>query len=141
MKTILVAVDGSAHAERALITASRIAAGLDASLLLMTVDEPGPLKGASAAFARSENIDRRDVADALLGRARSQAIEAGARKVETEIEPGEPAEGILNSADRHDADMIVLGARGLSDLQGLIMGSVSHKVLNLTRRPCLIVRE
>lgn len=141
MKTILVAVDGSAHAERALKTAAQLAAGLDATLLLVSVDEPGPLKGEVAAFAHSENIDRRDVVNALLDMARSQAMEAGARKIETESETGEPAEGILKSADRHKADMIVLGARGLSDLQGLIMGSVSHKILNLTRSPCLIVRE
>lgn len=141
MNTILVAVDGSAHAERALKTAAELAGGLDSTLLLVTVDEPGPLKGEAAAFAHSENIDRRDVAHALLGSARSLAIEAGARKVETEVGDGEAVEGILRVADEHNADMIVLGARGLSELKGLIMGSVSHKVLNLTRRPCLIVRE
>ena len=141
MNTILVAVDGSAHAERALKAAAGLAAGLDATLYLVTVDEPGPLKGEAAAFAHSENIDRRDVAHALLGSARSLALEAGAKKIETEIGAGEASEGILRAADAHDADMIVLGARGLSELKGLIMGSVSHKVLNLTRRPCLIVRE
>ena len=141
MKTILVAVDGSAHAQRAMKTASGLAAALDATLVLVTVDEPGPLKGAAAAYAHSENIDRRDIGHALLDLARGEATEAGAKQIKTEIEAGEPAEGILKAADRHDADMVVLGARGLSDLQGLIMGSVSHKVLNLTRRPCLIVRE
>ena len=141
MKTILVAVDGSAHAQRALKTASQLAASLNATLLLVTVDEPGPLKGAAAAYAHSENIDRRDIGHALLELAKGEAVEAGAKNIETDIEAGEPAEGILKSADRSNADMIVLGARGLSDLQGLIMGSVSHKVLSLTRRPCLIVRE
>lgn len=140
MKTILAAVDGSAHGERALKTAAEIAAGLGATLLLVTIDEPGPLKGEAAAFAHSENIDRRDVAHALLRAQAAIAAEAGAKKIETEIGSGEAAQGILEAADRHKADMIVLGARGLSDLKGLILGSVSHKVLNLTSRPCLIVR-
>ena len=37
--------------------------------------------------------------------------------------------------------MVVLGARGLTNLQGLVLGSVSHKVMQLTNLPCLIVRQ
>ena len=71
MKTILVAVDGSAHAERALKFAAGLAGSLDATLLLVTVDEPGPLKGEVAEFARTENLGRQDVADWILSTARS----------------------------------------------------------------------
>jgi nucleotide-binding universal stress UspA family protein len=141
MKTILVAVDGSAHAERALKFAAGLAGSLGATLLLVTVDEPGPLKGEVAEFARTENLGRQDVADWILSTARSLAADAGAKTIETDTASGDAAEGILHAAEEHDADMIVLGARGLSDIKGLIVGSVSHKVLSLTRLPCLIVRE
>jgi len=141
MKTILVAVDGSAHAERALTFAAGLAGSLDATLLLVTVDEPGPLKGEVAEFARTENLGRQDVADWILSTARSLAADAGAKTIETDTASGDAAGAILRAADEHGADMIVLGARGLSDLQGLIVGSVSHKVLSLTKLPCLIVRE
>jgi nucleotide-binding universal stress UspA family protein len=141
MKTILVAVDGSAHAERALKFAAGLAGSLGATLLLVTVDEPGPLKGEVAEFARTENLGRQDVADWILSTARSLAADAGAKTIETDTASGDPAGAILRAADEHGADMIVLGARGLSDLQGLIVGSVSHKVLSLTKLPCLIVRE
>lgn len=141
MQTILVAVDGSAHAERALKFAAGLAGRLDATLLLVTVDEPGPLKGEVAAFAHAEDLSRQDIAEWILSSACSIAQDAGAGTIETDTASGEPAEAILRAAGEHKADMIVLGARGLSDLQGLIMGSVSHKVMNLTRTPCLIVRE
>ncbi len=141
MKTILVAVDGSAHAERALKFAAGLAGSLGATLLLVTVDEPGPLKGEVAEFARTENLGRQDVADWILSTARSLAADAGAKTIETDTGSGDPASAILRAADEHGADMLVLGARGLSDLQGLIVGSVSHKVLSLTKLPCLIVRE
>jgi nucleotide-binding universal stress UspA family protein len=141
MKTMLVAVDGSAHAERALTFAAGLAGSLDATLLLVTVDEPGPLKGEVADFADTENLSRQDIAEWILNSARSIAASAGAKTIETDIANGEPAEAILRAADQHKADMIVLGARGLSDLKGLIMGSISHKVLNLTSLPCLIIRE
>ena len=141
MKTILAAVDGSDHAERAVKTAAEIAAGLNATLLLVTVDVPGTLKGKAAEIAHSENIDRRQIADVFLQSARIPAEKAGVKNIETDIMSGDAAEGIIQAADRHKADMIVLGARGLSRLEDLVMGSVSHKVLHLAHRPCLIVRD
>lgn len=141
MKTILVAVDGSYHAELAVSTAAEIAAGLDATLLLVTIDIPGTLKGKAAELAHSENIDRLEVANAFLQSARIPAEKAGVKNIETDISSGDAAEGIIQAADKHKADMIVLGARGLSKLEDLVLGSVSHKVLHLAHRPCLIVRE
>lgn len=46
---------------------------------------------------------------------------------------------ILDAADRHDADLIVLGARGLSPFRSMVLGSVSHGVLQHAHRPVLIV--
>jgi nucleotide-binding universal stress UspA family protein len=39
-----------------------------------------------------------------------------------------------------DADVIVMGSRGLSDVRGMLVGSVTHKVLHLVHRPVLVVR-
>jgi len=141
LNTILVAVDGSNHAKNALTTAAELAGKLDATLLLVTVDELGPLKGEVADFARTEGLDRLAVREWLLDSAEVAAEEAGARTVRHDVEGGEPAEAILRAAKAHKADMIVMGARGLSELQGLVFGSVSHKVLHMTDLPVLIVRE
>ncbi len=56
------------------------------------------------------------------------------------LREGNPAEAILKAAKQVDADLIVLGTRGLSDLKGLLLGSVSHKVIQLSPCSCLVVK-
>ena len=50
------------------------------------------------------------------------------------------ARNIVDDAIEHDANGIVIGSRGRSDLAGFILGSTAHKVIHLTDRPVLIVR-
>jgi nucleotide-binding universal stress UspA family protein len=52
-----------------------------------------------------------------------------------------PASAILQEARDLDAGMIVVGSRGLSDLGGLLLGSVAHKVIQLATCPVLVVRD
>lgn len=76
----------------------------------------------------------RDGVDAL----RQAGVEA-----EGEVRPttfGHAAREILADAKEHDADVIVMGSRGRSDLAGSILGSTAHKVIHLTDRPVLVVR-
>ncbi len=67
------------------------------------------------------------------------AVHSGG-KVVTRLEEGEPVERILACAADEKADLIVLGSRGLSDLKGLMMGSVSHKVSQLAKCTCVTVK-
>ena len=53
---------------------------------------------------------------------------------------GYAARNIVDDAIEHDANGIVIGSRGRSDLAGFILGSTAHKVIHLTDRPVLIVR-
>lgn len=53
---------------------------------------------------------------------------------------GKPAEQIIELSENQNADLIVLGTRGLSDISALVTGSVSHKVIHMTRCPCLLVK-
>lgn len=64
----------------------------------------------------------------------------GVTNVTTAIEDGDPVKRILEYAEKENADAIVMGARGLSDIEGLLLGSVSHKVANLADRTCVTVR-
>lgn len=66
--------------------------------------------------------------------------QAGVRKVSKRVEQGNAAELIVSAADDAKADMIVMGRRGLSDLRGILLGSVSHKVSQLTKCTCVTVR-
>ncbi len=64
----------------------------------------------------------------------------GIDKVERRVEEGDPAKTIIKTADDTKADMIVLGSRGLSDFQGMLVGSVSHKVSHYAKCICVTVR-
>ncbi|MGI9478627.1 MAG: universal stress protein [Hyphomicrobiaceae bacterium] len=61
----------------------------------------------------------------------------GVRKVETRVEEGRAAQVIADVAKAVDADMIVMGSRGLSDVKRLVFGSVSHEVAKAD--PCTLV--
>lgn len=79
-------------------------------------------------------------AELILRAAQDAAREQGASRLRTLIEDGDPAQRILQKAASEGADLIVIGSRGFSDLKGLIVGSVSHKVSHLAPCPVMSVR-
>ncbi len=99
--------------------------------------------GGSARWQRRAEMSR-DVIEVIgrqiLGRAENLAKTKGVKQVRTVAEDGDPARAILDCATREKADLIVMGRRGLSDLAGLLMGSVSHKVSHLADCACLTVK-
>lgn len=94
----------------------------------------------SAASPEVAREVHRVVGERLLKDASTLARKNGAPSVEGVLREGNPAEAILEAAKRVDADLIVLGTRGLSDLKGLLLGSVSHKVIQLSSCSCLVVK-
>lgn len=64
----------------------------------------------------------------------------GIATVQERVEEGNPANVIINIAEEVSADMIIMGNRGLSDLHGILVGSVSHKVSHLAKCTCVTVR-
>lgn len=166
MKTILVAVDGSDHAHRAVELAADIATKYDAKLLLLHVVDNRPLTEAEKRLAQAEFSDviqkrtmTSDVADiralgsrgvdpvfqhhaetglilrtalgeGILDGAAREAADKGAGDVEKILENGDPADTILNIADKRGVNLIVIGSRGQSDMKAMFLGSVSHKVAN-----------
>jgi nucleotide-binding universal stress UspA family protein len=67
------------------------------------------------------------------------ARQKGVTQVEALVEVGDPAGVIVDIARARGADLIMLGRRGLGTLAGLLLGSVSHKVIQVADRPCLTV--
>lgn len=148
--TLLVPVDGSKHADKALALAADLAAKYDAQLWLFHVllrghvpeeirqlsDKPGteaPGLALGGTYVEPELPGEvlEDIAAKLLERSRATASAHGARRIETAWTRGETAEAILAQAGEVGADTVVMGTRGLSDLAGLLVGSVSHKVAHL----------
>ncbi len=58
----------------------------------------------------------------------------------TEVKVGNPARTIVAFAARSGADLIVMGGRGHGDIEGFLLGSVSHKVSNLAECTCMTVK-
>ncbi len=80
------------------------------------------------------------LAETIISRAERVAKDAGVLKVETMVEDGDAAGRILATAARQGCDLIVLGTRGLGNLKGLLMGSVSQKVSHLSDCTCIAVK-
>jgi len=160
IKSIVLAIDGSAPGKHAQNMAIDMASKYDASLTLvhvLTHDHPSK---ELARMAEVENMldskppkvnskentyktvarflgggieDKEARVIALLGEkitenASKNAKQAGVANVTTEIRTGDYANNILEVANQVDADIIVMGKRGLSNLKGFVTGSVSHKV-------------
>ena len=76
----------------------------------------------------------------VLAKVTALCREKGVEKVTQTVEEGDPAKTILETAESANADMIVMGSRGHSDLRGILIGSVSQKVCQLSKCACLTVK-
>jgi nucleotide-binding universal stress UspA family protein len=144
-RTILVPVDGSEHSRKALDFAAELCTGLGAKLSLLNVVQSLPhdrtlVLGAAAITVHMTPEELKDVGAKVLDAAKAQAENDGVQQIETSVVLGDPAHEIVARAKELDAYMVVMGSRGLSDLAGLFMGSVSHKVLHLAPCTCVCVR-
>lgn len=81
-----------------------------------------------------------DVGNLILDNARQRAESKGVKDITAHIVDGAPAEIIVAAAEKEKADMIVMGSRGLGNMAGLLMGSVSHKVSHLSACTCVTVK-
>ncbi len=142
---ILVPIDGSDHAFKALDLASELAVKHDATLLLLHAVPDEKLSDPQRRFAEVEHIEgspdqvQFTIAEQqLMTSARHRALMTGVKEVDTLVEPGDPAKVIIDHAA--DVDVIVMGRRGLGPIEGLLQGSVSQKVSQLTDAACLTVK-
>lgn len=78
--------------------------------------------------------------DQLVSYAKSRSTELGARHVKTLVRTGDYADEILDTANEHNADMIVIGSRGLGKITQTILGSVSQKVLHHAGQTVVVVK-
>jgi nucleotide-binding universal stress UspA family protein len=142
---ILVPVDGSAHSKKALEFACELAKKFDSQLHLLHVVQP-PIStqtisiGEPAIRTSFRHRDLEEIGHNLMEAAMQIATDHDCINVKTQIEAGLPAHQIIDNAKKHDASLIIMGSRGLTDLAGLLQGSVSHKVTHLAECSCLTIR-
>ena len=146
---ILAATDGSAAAARAVELAARLTRELNGSLkIIHVVTESDAADEKMSEYAHSEHHGTAAEAatafsEEKLRVAREKAESLGVQNVETasvqELQAGAIADTIIDAAQRNEADMIVMGKRGLSRLSGLIVGSVSQKVVSTASCAVVVV--
>ena len=135
---ILVAVDHSEISDRAVLAARDLAGLSKGEVWVLHLREREVAMKTGVAMT-SESADE---ANAAVSAAVELLTEAGV-KAHGDIRTtlfGYAAREIVDDAIEHDADLIVMGSRGRSDLVGFILGSTAHKVIHLTDRPVLIVK-
>ncbi len=133
---IVAAVDGSEHSLHALSRAGHLAHLNDAVLTIVHVTPNHPVPDELKSYARAEHVTHRPddlwtaVAQAILDRAREHvaATVATPPEMETERRAGDIADALLEAAHESDAELIVVGNRGLSRVTALVLGSVSQKL-------------
>ena len=146
IKTMLVAVDGSTHAKKAVKLASEIAVKCEARLIIVNVIKSTELPESLRDFADIQSLKgpppavQRRAAGRVIDEARVKARGAGVSDVRTKLLKGSPAGMIVEYARKKNVDMIVMGSRGLGDMEGMLLGSVSRGVGMLAECPCLTVK-
>jgi nucleotide-binding universal stress UspA family protein len=129
-RRIVVGTDGSATARRAVEHAAGLAALTDATLHVVHAYRlPESTIGAEFATAVSPAAWRQEAADRaheICTAAAAAAVSAGA-KVEEHVVPGDAADALIDIAQQHDADLLVVGNRGMNGVRR-VLGSVPNTV-------------
>ncbi len=143
---LLVAVDGSNHSLKAVDYACTIAASLKAKVVLLYVLKPQELPEGLRDYANLEHIPGLDmdilkkVAGDLVSNAEKRARDKGVDDIVGEVEEGPVARTIIARAKHYDADMIVVGSRGMGNIEATLRGGVSHRVELLAECAVLTVK-
>jgi nucleotide-binding universal stress UspA family protein len=136
-KKILVGFDGSAQAQKAIDTALALAQTLDSKLLVFAVARP-PEPATMVELDAMLDDAREHYEEKFKGivqRANALGVE-----LETDIAVGHPVEQIVHRAEIDHVDLIILGRRGVSRFERIIIGSTSEKVLRYANCPVMVVR-
>ncbi len=136
-KRILLPVDGSEHSMHAVAHAAGLAK--NGEVVVITILPPIPnviggeaRKEAEAAVKSDAALITKPVMDIL-----AKENIACTDKI---VLNNSTADGIIETAEDMKCDLIVMGSRGRSEIEGLLLGSVTHKVLTLAQIPVLVVR-
>jgi nucleotide-binding universal stress UspA family protein len=145
-KRILVGLDGSEHGLRTAETAARLAVKFGAELHLLTVTRPYEVSLEVQGYLETENLlgEPSYVLDegtqTVVDKARAIAEQNKVRKVLTVVREGKPAGVLVDYAKDNQMDLLVVGSRGVGELEAVFFGSVSQKVSQLAGCSVLIVR-
>ena len=143
-KSIVVGTDGSDTATQAVRQAIDLARSLQATLELVSAYEPVPAKRLREERLEAPEdlqwaINPREDVDVTLEAAAAQAREGGV-EVNVYARQGDPADAILDVAEEREADLVVVGNKGMTGAKRFLLGSVPNKVSHHAPCSVLIIR-
>ncbi len=139
MKRILIAHDGSKSSEKALKKAFQIAETFGSSLTVLSVIP-------ELYLTELMEIDRARILDTMTKETREMMEKIKAKSkhpksLKTVIKQGDPADEILNAAEKMRADVIITGSHGRHGAQRFLLGSVSSKIVDHADCDVLVVKR
>ena len=142
-KRILVPVDGSKRALRALDKAVELQRLTHAELYVLCVFKHHSLLEASLSMVRPAKLDipddaLKEYATEIALNAKHRAIELGVEEVRAFVKGGRPSSTIVRFGRKRECDLIVLGSKGTNG-ESSILGSVSQRVASMAKCPVLVV--
>jgi nucleotide-binding universal stress UspA family protein len=144
MKCILVATDGSEGADHAVDYAARAAKNEGCDLLIVhVIGGYGLPDNIFRQFTRAEQAWLQEQLEAasktILNAARERAHGIGVKTILLESRTGDVAQSIVDIAQEKDVETIVVGKRGVGRVAGLLLGSISQKIVSLAPKPVTVV--
>jgi nucleotide-binding universal stress UspA family protein len=146
VKNILVAVDGSEHAKKAVMLAIDTAKMWNATVHVIHVQERLKIPKEFETYAKIRHMPVSSYfslvcqRDQFLGETEAKIKEAGVKVANLICIQGDPGDEIIKAAKNNKADLIIMGNRGLGKFSTTFMGSVSSKVCNHAACTCITVK-
>ena len=143
-KHILIPVDGSPTAQKAVETAAGLAKAFGSNVTAIYVIDPYPFTGLGSDFAygQAEYLSAAAIEAKEATQAARQVLEQAGVSVKTSVVEAHAAwRGILETAASVGADLIVMGSHGRHGLEKMVLGSVAQRVLSHSTLPVFVVRD
>lgn len=135
-ESVVVAVDGSAHTDKVLDAAVTYAQRVDLPVVVIHVRELQAV-GKAGAVWNEEADETHEVAANALEYVKAKGVVADAVTASAGL--GHVAQAIADIARDKQADVIIVGTRGHSQITGLLLGSTASKLLHVIDRPMLVI--
>jgi nucleotide-binding universal stress UspA family protein len=133
---IVLAVDGSPQSSKTIPVALDLAQKYGSSVVVVHVREHTRYEGSDVDLGPP--ITARDLVEQVVGMLEAGGV--GARGEIRRVSPGETPEKIVEIAKESEADLIVIGTRGMTEWKSLLLGGVANKVVHHAHCPVLLVR-
>jgi nucleotide-binding universal stress UspA family protein len=145
IRSIVVGTDGSETAEKAVREAAELAAAVGAAINVVSAYVPVSNQRLREEARQAPDdiqwqVTPREDVDAMLEEAKEIVEGVGVKDITAHAREGDPADAILDVAEEQDADLIVVGNKGMSGAKRFLLGSVPNKVSHHAPCSVLIVR-